>query len=112
MNQDNSRREFLSQSGKWSPPPPCLPPPPVVYAGERSISTTSCDNHKVISPDDTHYYLDNVLLESGFEYENGVVVRTRTERQTLEIADGKIIALHNNQSHPDASLPAMMPAVS
>ncbi len=33
------------------------------------------------------------------------MVRTRTERQTLEIADGKIIALHNNQSHPDASLP-------
>ena len=100
MNQDNSRREFLSQSGKMVTAAALFAAAaPVVYAGEHSISTTSCDNHKVISPDDTHYYLDNVLLESGFEYENGVVVHTRTERQTLEIADGKIIAT-TQQSEP------------
>ncbi|STR72497.1 putative deaminase [Raoultella ornithinolytica] len=106
MNKDNSRREFLSQSGKMVTAAALFAAAaPVVYADERSISATTCDNQKVISPDDTHYYLDNVLLESGFEYENDVVVHTRTERQTLEIADGKIIALHNHRSHPDASLP-------
>lgn len=87
MNKDNSRREFLSQSGKMVTAAALFAAAaPVVYADERSISATTCDNQKVISPDDTHYYLDNVLLESGFEYENDVVVHTRTERQTLEIA--------------------------
>lgn len=75
MNKDNSRREFLSQSGKMVTAAALFAAAaPVVYADERSISATTCDNQKVISPDDTHYYLDNVLLESGFEYENDVVV--------------------------------------
>lgn len=40
---------------------------------------------------DPHYYLDNVLLETGFDYENGVAVQTRTARQTVEIQDGKLL---------------------
>ncbi|MDH8168546.1 deaminase, partial [Klebsiella pneumoniae] len=51
------------------------------------------------------YYLDNVLLETGFDYENGVAVQTRTARQTVEIQDGKIVALRENKLHPDATLP-------
>lgn len=54
---------------------------------------------------DPHYYLDNVLLETGFDYENGVAVQTRTARQTVEIQDGKIVALRENKQHPDATLP-------
>lgn len=54
---------------------------------------------------DPYYYLDNVLLETGFDYENGVAVQTRTARQTVEIQNGKIVALRENKQHPDATLP-------
>ncbi len=46
-----------------------------------------------------------MLLETGFDYENGVAVQTRTARQTVEIQDGKIVALRENKQHPDATLP-------
>ena len=46
-----------------------------------------------------------MLLETGFDYENGVAVQTRTARQTVEIQDGKIVALRENKLHPDATLP-------
>jgi cytosine/adenosine deaminase-related metal-dependent hydrolase len=36
------------------------------------------------------FYLTNVRLESGFEYEGTEVVATKTELKTLRIADGKI----------------------
>jgi hypothetical protein len=51
-----------------------------------------------------HYYLDNVLLEAGFNYDGSVATSTRTELKTLEIKDGKIVALRDN-SHADATLP-------
>ena len=38
-----------------------------------------------------------MLLETGFDYENGVAVQTRTARQTVEIQDGKIVALRENK---------------
>ena len=52
-----------------------------------------------------HYYLDNVLLEAGFNVEGSVATSTRTELKTLEIKDGKIVALRDNGSHADAALP-------
>ena len=42
MNKDNSRREFLSQSGKMVTAAALFAAAaPVVYAGERSISATT-----------------------------------------------------------------------
>ena len=67
--------------------------------------TTHCDANNTMKITDPHYYLDNVLLETGFDYENGVAVQTRTARQTVEIQNGKIVALRENNLHPDATLP-------
>ncbi|WP_028668564.1 amidohydrolase [Runella zeae] len=41
--------------------------------------------------------LKNVRLETGFEYEEGEVVATKTELFTIEITDGKISAVLPNQ---------------
>lgn len=41
--------------------------------------------------------LKNVRLETGFEYEEGEVVATKTELFTIEITDGKISAISPNQ---------------
>ncbi|MGN8117221.1 amidohydrolase family protein [Labrys sp. 22185] len=43
---------------------------------------------------DRHYYLRDVRLEEGFEYDGETVIGTRTALYTLEIKDGKIAALH------------------
>ena len=67
--------------------------------------TLNCEANNTMKITDPHYYLDNVLLETGFDYENGVAVQTRTARQTVEIQDGKIVALRENKQHPDATLP-------
>ncbi|MBM0911739.1 deaminase, partial [Escherichia coli] len=50
-------------------------------------------------------YHANVLLETGFDYENRVAVPTNTARQTVEIQDGKIVDLRESNQHPDATLP-------
>lgn len=65
----------------------------------------NCEANNTMKITDPYYYLDNVLLETGFDYENGVAVQTRTARQTVEIQDGKIVALRENKQHPDATLP-------
>lgn len=56
------------------------------------------------TPDEHHYYLDNALLESGFNQEDGIIISTVTELKTLEIKAGKIVALYPNKSHPDRRL--------
>jgi imidazolonepropionase-like amidohydrolase len=76
---------------------------PVAYAANPVGNT--CGSKSTMTINDKHYYLDNVLLEAGFDYENSVVVHTRTALQTVEIQDGKIVALRENKQHPDATLP-------
>ncbi|HBQ80523.1 MAG TPA: deaminase, partial [Erwinia persicina] len=49
--------------------------------------------------------MNNVLLETGFDYQDGVAVATRTALYCLEINDGKIVALRASNQRPDASLP-------
>lgn len=51
-----------------------------------------------------HYYLDDTLLETGFNYRDSVVTSTRTELQTIEIDGGKIVAVLPNRKHPDVTL--------
>ena len=37
--------------------------------------TLNCEANNTMKITDPHYYLDNVLLETGFDYENGVAVQ-------------------------------------
>ncbi|MGL4700765.1 MAG: deaminase, partial [Raoultella sp.] len=104
MKESNSRREFLSQSGKMVTAAALFGAvAPVAYAANPVGNT--CGSKGTMTINDKHYYLDNVLLEAGFDYENSVVVHTRTALQTVEIKDGKIVALRENKQHPDATLP-------
>ena len=104
MKESNSRREFLSQSGKMVTAAALFGAvAPVAYAANPVGNT--CGAKSTMTINDKHYYLDNVLLEAGFDYENSVVVHTRTALQTVEIQDGKIVALRENKQHPDATLP-------
>ena len=102
MKESNSRREFLSQSGKMVTAA-ALFGTSVPLAHAAVAGTLNCEANNTMKITDPHYYLDNVLLETGFDYENGVAVQTRTARQTVEIQDGKIVALRENKQHPDAT---------
>ena len=104
MKENNSRREFLSQSGKMVTAA-ALFGTSVPLAHAAVSGTIHCDANNTMKITDPHYYLDNVLLETGFDYENGVAVQTRTAHQTVEIQNGKIVALRENKQHPDATLP-------
>lgn len=104
MKESNSRREFLSQSGKMVTAA-ALFGTSVPLAHAAVAGTLNCEANNTMKITDPHYYLDNVLLETGFDYENGVAVQTCTARQTVEIQDGKIVALRENKLHPDATLP-------
>lgn len=87
MKENNSRREFLSQSGKMVTAA-ALFGTSVPLAHAAVSGTTNCEANNTMKITDPHYYLDNVLLETGFDYENGVAVQTRTARQTVEIQNG------------------------
>ena len=104
MKENNSRREFLSNSGKMVTAAALFgATAPMAYAA--TFGAAVCETKGTMNITDSHYYLDNVLLETGFEYEGAVVVHTRTALQTVEIQDGKIVALRDNKNHPDATLP-------
>ena len=75
----------------------------VPLAHAAVAGTLNCEANNTMKITDPHYYLDNVLLETGFDYENGVAVQTRTARQTVEIQDGKIVALRPLFPYADGS---------
>lgn len=77
MKESNSRREFLSQSGKMVTAA-ALFGTSVPLAHAAVAGTLNCEANNTMKITDPHYYLDNVLLETGFDYENGVAVQTRT----------------------------------
>ncbi|WP_297204044.1 amidohydrolase family protein [uncultured Pluralibacter sp.] len=105
MHEDNSRRRFLSNSGKIITAAAfAASAVPLARADERKHRAAIQGGNVTMSAD--HYYLDNVRLESGFEYAQESVVATKTILQTVEIAGGKIVALRDNLSHPDTALPA------
>lgn len=52
------------------------------------------------------FWLSNVLLEQGFEYENGEIVGTKTVIENLLIEDGKIIDITNTDI-PNDELPVL-----
>ena len=74
MKENNSRREFLSQSGKMVTAA-ALFGTSVPLAHAAVAGTLNCEANNTMKITDPHYYLDNVLLETGFDYENGVAVQ-------------------------------------
>lgn len=104
MSENKSRREFISQSGKMVTACALFGATgSVAYAADSAKAT--CETGKPMNITAKHYYLDNVLLEAGFNFDGSVATSTRTELKTLEIKDGKIVALRDNNSHADATLP-------
>ncbi|PJG57873.1 amidohydrolase family protein [Aeromonas cavernicola] len=98
------RRQFLLSGTK-------LATAAALFAATPNIATAATNSSpKNTFPGSTltakHYYLDNVLLESGFNYNNGRVVNTITELQTLEIKDGKVVAINKNGLHTVSGIPA------
>lgn len=111
MNEGNergkvSRRDFLNTTGKLTAA--CA----LVGAGSGSVQAGdisgqqregSDERQKVIA--DRHYYLEDVRLEEGFEYDGDTVIGTRTALYTLELKDGKIASILPAGASLDASLP-------
>ena len=89
MSENKSRREFISQSGKMVTACALFGATgSVAYAADSAKPT--CETGKPMNITAKHYYLDNVLLEAGFNVDGGVATSTRTELKTLEIKDGKL----------------------
>ena len=65
MSENKSRREFISQSGKMVTACALFGATgSVAYAADSAKPT--CETGKPMSITAKHYYLDNVLLEAGF----------------------------------------------
>ncbi|KEY59562.1 amidohydrolase family protein [Serratia sp. DD3] len=101
MNQNSSRRDFLSRSTKIAAACALFGVTATHAAKSAIASGEPSHGMKISSP---HYYLDNVLLESGFEFDGTTPISTRTELKTLEIKQGKIVALLDNHLHANHTL--------
>ena len=84
-----NRREFLRRSGGIMTAGAALGFLPV-HAQARAPDTAG-----VTGIVHDHYLLTDVRLETGFARDGGVVVGTETALQTLEIAGGRIVAIHD-----------------
>nr|WP_217277115.1 amidohydrolase family protein [Photorhabdus heterorhabditis] len=102
--QHQSRRDFLGQTGKLTTACAVISltggiaqaMPSAVLSSTSQVQTTLTD---------CHYYLSDVLLEEGFEYEGDTVIGTRTALYTLEIKDGRIAAIHTAGTLFNMNLP-------
>lgn len=82
MSENKSRREFISQSGKMVTACALFGATgSVAYAADSAKPT--CETGKPMTITAKHYYLDNVLLEAGFNFDGNVATSTRTELKTL-----------------------------
>lgn len=96
MHNSAARRQFLLNSGR-------VTAAAAMFGALGTASATALPSlpNRVEKIKNQHYYLDNVLLELGFEYDgNEVVTATKTGLVTLEINNGKIIAINENNQHP------------
>lgn len=99
----SARRAFLSASAKVAAACTLLGS----VSGIASVQTNNAvQNSDVSSIADKHYYLDDALLETGFNYRDAAVVNTQTALHTLEINDGKIVAVLANKQHANHELNA------
>lgn len=103
IDQPSNRRTFLSTSVKVAAACTLLGS----MSGIASVQTNaSVQNKGTSSVADKHYYLDDALLETGFNYQDSKIVSTKTALHTLEIKDGKIAAVLANKQHPNNGLNA------
>nr|WP_207627014.1 amidohydrolase family protein [Photorhabdus stackebrandtii] len=91
--QQQSRRAFLSQTGKLTTVCTAISLTGGIAQAVRSTVVAEVSQMRTTLTD-RHYYLSDVLLEEGFEYDGDTVIGTRTALYTLEIKDGRIVAIH------------------
>lgn len=103
---EKSRREFISGGGKVAAACALFGATGTAAWAAKTPANVREGSSQMRTISEKHYYLDNVLLETGFNYEGETAVSTRTELHTLEIKDGKIAAISVNKAHPDESLHA------
>lgn len=102
IEQPSGRREFLSTGAKMAAA--CT-----LFGAASSVATTNTQasvNTGISNITDKHYYLDDALLETGFDYRDTTVIGTKAALQTIEINDGKIVAVLPNKQHPNSTLNA------
>lgn len=103
MNEDiqlNNRRKFLVNTGKMAVATA------TVLGTANMASARTTDHQPIHSIKAGHYYIDNVLVETGFEYDqDGEISATQTDLVTLEINGDKIVSVHKNRIH-NVPLPA------
>lgn len=75
MKESNSRREFLSQSGKMVTAA-ALFGTSVPLAHAAVAGTLNCEANNTMKITDPHYYLDNVLLEKPICTRSSIFVLT------------------------------------
>lgn len=98
----SGRREFLSTSAKVAAACTLFG----AMSGIASADNQTSQDTGISSITDKHYYLDDTLLETGFDYRDSTVIGTKTALQTIEINDGKIVAILPNRQHLNRSLKA------
>ncbi|KAF2327200.1 amidohydrolase [Flavobacterium daemonense] len=83
------------------------------FLNTANAATRNEPNSEIKTSAGKNYTLKNVRLETGFEYEDNDVVRTKTELFCIEISDGKIKAISPNKPNSaaiDAKGLLMLPA--
>ncbi|AKJ41081.1 amidohydrolase family protein [Pragia fontium] len=105
-NKNADRRAFLTQTGKAMAACALLGSTSGIAYANGPSKENKDDILNVNKLIDKHYYLDNIRLEDGFIYQNETVIGTKTSLNTLEIQDGKIVAILPNRQHTQTQLPA------
>jgi len=100
-----SRRAFLRHSGGLAAASTILGLSGAQTGAAEATANTDKSHQQIMTVTDSHYYLTDVRLEEGFEYDGEVVVGTRTGIRTLEIQNGRIKAVHGADATLNAALP-------
>ncbi|MEH7013779.1 amidohydrolase family protein [Neobacillus niacini] len=87
-----SRRKFLSNAGKIGGASAVLGVTGTMdlFLPEETVANAEAGVNTKKPGKNSHYMLLNVRLESGYKYENGLVVSTETVLRNLQITNGKI----------------------
>ena len=117
-HQQPNRRAFPGRRETLTTPPAVMGTASGSAVAATASTSRPADETGITTLGDRHYYLRDVRLEEGFEYDGETVIGTRSALYTLEIEDGKIAALHAAgteladglpcyQAHGQLMLPAM-----
>ncbi|CAI2017552.1 amidohydrolase family protein [Serratia proteamaculans] len=104
-NQQQSRRAFLSQTGKITTACAVIGLTGGVAQAAVPTGSPCTPETQPMTLTDSHYWLSDVRLEDGFEYDGDTVIGTRTALYQLEIKDGKIAAIHPKEAAVPTGVP-------